>query len=336
MMTDNPHIGSTANLQQGFDYLLEQPAISGLFKSRKKDVWLAHNSSALLNKKIFPWLEYNRSIPFFLFIHNMDVHAPYIPPAPFDNMFDPEYTGNINGTFDKDTGIYKAKTPEDINHVKSLYDAEIRNVDEHIRRLMAKLKNLQLDKNTLLIIVSDHGEEFLDHGGWNHGRTLYNELLRIPLILNYPDKLPEGKRIKKAVSIIDIMPTILDLVGIESYSQAEGESLIPIIKGEKRQQPYIFSSYKGRFFSLIADNWKFIYDNKSGHAELYNLKNDSEEKRNLADREPELVKKYTAIIKNWVLLQKKSFRLFQHRAFQRIEVNQEEMEALKALGYLQD
>ncbi len=335
MMTDNPHVGSTANMQQGFDFLLEQPAISGLFRIREKDVWLAHNSSALLNEKVFPWLEHHQQMPFFLFIHNMDVHAPYIPPPPFDKIFDSNYEGNINGTFDKEKGFKQAKTPEDINHVKALYDSEIRNVDEYLRRMMIKVKNLQIDKRTFLIITADHGEEFLDHHGWNHGRTLFNELLKIPLILYYSDNLPGSKRIGDPVSIVDIMPTILDVLNIECNSYAEGESLLHIIKGNRRRNEYIFSSYKRRFISVIDFPWKLMLDLKTPHVELYNLQDDPKEKRNLFKQKSDLVRKYSDIIMKWWEKQGKILMFFRNKSIQKIEIKPEELEALKALGYIQ-
>jgi arylsulfatase A-like enzyme len=335
MMTDNPHVGSTANMQQGFDFLLEQPAVSGLFKSRDKDIWLAHNSAALLNEKVFPWLEHSHHMPFFLYIHNMDVHAPYIPPPPFNDIFDAGYQGKINGTFDKEVGFRQSKTAEDVRHVKALYDSEIRNVDEYFHRLMVKMKNLKIENNTFFIITADHGEEFLDHNGWNHGRTLFNELLNIPLILYYPDKLPGSKRIKTPVSIVDVMPTILDVLNIECNSYADGESLLPIINGDKRRDEYIFSSYKRRFISVIDFPWKLIFDLRTSHVELYNLQDDPKEKRNLFEQRSELVKKYSDIIMKWWQKQRKTLMFFQNNSVQRIEIKPEELEALKALGYIQ-
>lgn len=185
---------------------------------------------------------------FFIFFHSYKTHAPYIPAPPYDKKFDPDYQGDITADLDTIDAINNGDieiSPEDLNHIISLYDGEIREADSALVPLFRHLKRKGLEENTLVIFTSDHGEEFGEHGDVaRHSRTLFDELIRVPLIFRLPGVLPAGKVIEDQVQSIDILPTILDLVGAESERESfQGTSLASLMSegGSTGISRYAFS-----------------------------------------------------------------------------------------------
>jgi arylsulfatase A-like enzyme len=189
----------------------------------------------------------------------------------------------------------------------ALYDGEIRYTDERlIKPLLEEIRRLGLFESTMIILTSDHGEEFLEHGSLGHSRALYEESLRVPLIIKFPNAEHQGIRIKSAVREVDIMPSILDVLGIDdSGHQFEGQSVLSMLKpGEKDHRVsvgYKFAprytdqhqfGYVLRLISANMDDHKLIWKEDVHRRkdilqriELYNLHNDPEEKNNLAENE---------------------------------------------------
>jgi len=181
---------------------------------------------------IFPkakeWITKTQGNPFFLFLNTYDVHMPYEPPPPFDNIFDPEYKGTINRW---NEGCVEIIDPELFSRILDLYDGEIRYVDAQIQRLVQFLRDKGLYKNTMLIITSDHGEEFMEHGSMAcHAHTLYNELLFIPLIIKFPKGQWAGRIIPDPVALNDLMPTVLDYIDILFPSHSQGKTLLDYLE----------------------------------------------------------------------------------------------------------
>jgi arylsulfatase A-like enzyme len=149
---------------------------------------------------------------FFSVIHLYDVHSPYSPAPPFDTAFCPE---GVNGTTRWDlTDEGDLLNPEDLQHLTDMYDSEILYVDSELSRLFAELKNRGITGNTLIVITSDHGEEFLEHGGTGHGHALYNEQILIPMIFAGPE-IADGIVSPVPVASYDIMPTIISYLGAD-------------------------------------------------------------------------------------------------------------------------
>jgi arylsulfatase A-like enzyme len=176
----------------------------------------------------------HRGQPFFLFLHFFDVHADYIPPDEDWRPFDPDYTGTIDGRrFSENSAFRAGMDRRDYDHVLALYDGEIHYVDRHLQMFLARLHELDLDRNTLLVITADHGEEFLEHGYKSHRYTLFEEVLDVPLIFRFPGVIEGRRRFPQLVRQIDIMPTILSLVGIRPPPEVMGRDLGPLLRGEK-------------------------------------------------------------------------------------------------------
>jgi len=169
--------------------------------------------------------------PFFLFVHYWDVHYDYIPPAPYDTKFDPDYDGSVTAEhFMKNPEIHREMDSRDLQHVVALYDGEIGWVDEHIGKLIAELKRRELWDDTIVVLTSDHGDEFFEHGEKGHQHSLYQELLHVPLIVRVPGFA--ARQVDARVELIDVMPTLLDLVSVSAPSGLQGRSLAPVLRGE--------------------------------------------------------------------------------------------------------
>lgn len=189
------------------------------------------------------WIERHKDRDFFLFLHTYQIHNPYDSPAPYNTLF-----------LDKTASFTRIDmSPLRFNHenrfkpipeatrqnIISLYDGEIRYTDEMlIRPVIQKLKALGLYDNTMIIVTSDHGEEFFEHGSWLHTHSLYNETIKVPLVIKFFDSAHAGRRIHRYARLIDIMPTVLDALGLKVRGRGmDGKSLLPILEGKTRGTP---------------------------------------------------------------------------------------------------
>ncbi len=309
-ISNNAGISKLYQFDQGFDYFNEKCMDACLWKSAE-----------CMTSQILPWLEKNYHSPFLLYLHYMDPHAPYNPPSPFKGML------NKSGE-------------SDIDRLISYYDGEIRYVDYHLGKLLSKLKELGIDDNTLLIIMADHGEEFLEHGSLAHGPTLgdptlYEEVIRVPLIFRYPDLFPRGKIVKGVVRSIDIAPIILDVAGIPKFKDMEGVSLLPLLSGRVQDLKLTAFSETGELMgrgkkSLRSSTWKLISDYSSSEIELYDLQNDPDEIHNLAAEEFELIGDLLKIMNNI----QKSFTVSEYPSEEKVRIDEETREKLRSLGYI--
>lgn len=195
--------------------------------------------------------------PLFLFCHLFDPHHDYIPPPPFDALFDPDYEGDIDGRgYFENRRIYDpAKTParqvgeRDLQHLRSLYRGEIAWTDHALARLFETLERVGRLERALVILTSDHGEEFFEHEGRGHRRTLFEEVLRVPLVLVPPGapERAEPLRSDALVSLADVLPTVLDYAGAPPARTAYGRSLRPLLEGgrlEPRAQVASLAFYR--------------------------------------------------------------------------------------------
>jgi len=225
---------------------------------------------------------------------------------------------------------------------KDRYDAEILYFDTITKDFFNKLKKNKLLKNTWIIITADHGEEFGEHGRkMGHGRTLYSEVLRVPLIFYNKDVTKEERKIKSRVRLIDLAPTVLDLAGIPKPKLIDGVSLKREItekvlteSGDLQaiSQVGLNDLIKNKnLISIIDGDYKYIHDSISGKEELYNLENDPKERINLAKSAPETLAEFRKIRDNYMSTK----RLAIKRVVPDDEFNKELKEQLRSIGYLQ-
>ena len=201
---------------------------------------LEKNAAEVGCRYALDWIERHKDRNFFLFLHTYQIHTPYRSPSPYNTLFLAEDSrfkeidlGQLRFNHEN---RYKS-VPEDLKqNIIDLYDARIRYTDESlIEPLLDKLKKLELYDNTMIILTSDHGEEFFEHNSWEHSHNLYNETIKIPLIIKFFNSKHAGKRIKNSARIIDIMPTILHELDINvSHLKLDGKSLVDLLNDKKK------------------------------------------------------------------------------------------------------
>lgn len=191
----------------------------------------AVTSPALVDRALEILAE-ERERPLFLFVHFFDVHGDYVPPEEDWRRFDPDYRGVLTGRdLARNPLVHSGMPRRDLEHLVALYDGEIRFTDRHVGRLLDGLARIGLRERTLVVLTADHGEEFLDHAGVGHRRTLFEEMLRVPLIVRMPGT-PAGRRIPGQVSHLDLMPTLLELLEVPGPADGLGRSFAAAVRGE--------------------------------------------------------------------------------------------------------
>ena len=171
----------------------------------------------------------------------------------------------------------------------ALYDAEVAFTDHHFGQLVAWLKNKGLYDSTAILVVSDHGEEFFDHGGWGHGNTLYQEQLAVPLIVKFPGQVGAGQRLDELAQHVDLLPTILDLLGIDSPAHVQGRNLWPsqgLVGGHSTSGGVAYLNLDGRemdsFVSPRGKLIRYLGANQAAYKfELFDLATDPSERHSL-------------------------------------------------------
>ena len=199
------------------------------------------------------WIEEHKEGRFFAYIQTIDPHVPYDPPGEFVRMYDAsEYGGQVRPRMTGDL-LEKAKRrpPEvvfderDKRRIAALHDGEITQHDQFFGAFLDRLSELGLAEDTLIVVTSDHGEEFDDHGSWGHGHSVYQELLHVPLMFRLPGRLPSGGRVSDAVSTMDISSTVTELLGVPGMPANEGHALVSLMLGEPSTHPAVaFSDFQ--------------------------------------------------------------------------------------------
>jgi arylsulfatase A-like enzyme len=260
---------------------------------------LGYKSAAVVERQFLDWLSRESDRPFFAFINVWDAHAPYLPPPPFDTLFGPRLPGR-----DPQMPAGRTFTPRELRAEIDAYDGAIAELDQRFARLLEELDRRGVLDNTLVILTSDHGEEFGEHGVFTHGHTLYDRALRVPLVVFDPRRSEPGQRVSQFVSLRDLPATVLDAVGVAAGHGIPGTSLLrhsvaatgsadaaeapvdTILAGVNHApgNPPEYPVSLGDLRSVIVDPLKLIV-NSAGLVELYDLRADSVEMQNLAENE---------------------------------------------------
>ena len=235
------------------------------------------------------FLRSRRGLPTFLYVHTMDPHVPYEPPAPFDRMFEPFPTPE-HPARDPRTDY---KEPLDRERMIGQYDGDIAFGDREFGRFVRELKAAGLYEDALLVFLSDHGEEFLDHGRWLHGRSLFDELIRVPLVVKLPGNRGAGTRVAGQVQGLDVVPTVLEAAGLPIPADLGGQPLQRMLKAGTPPRPAIAEiSHRGFVaHGVRTDADKYVRRFSPDDDELYfDLRQDPKEKTSLTAEKPERVR----------------------------------------------
>jgi arylsulfatase A-like enzyme len=267
------------------------------------------------------------SAPLFLWLHLMEPHSPYAPGALTRGMFPPEGRPHLIPAASQPPSWLLAGSPQDLRLYESAYDEEIASVDVAVDRLFRQLAEADRFENAVIVVAADHGEQFLDHGGWEHGDTLYDELVHVPLVIRLPSTA--GRRIDDQVQLIDLYPTLLQLAGISSSSETSGRSFTDLLSGTHTSEQ-AFIELPNRAYAVRADGWKCIMF-ADGHDELYDLSADPAERHNVADAHATRVDALKHIIERHLV---SALERGETVGRERAPVDPAILEQLRSLGYL--
>ncbi len=272
---------------------------------------------------------------YFLFLQTFDVHCPYQPLQEYALQFQTrppadhiDTTGKCGDLDSLNTSLSDGQ----IHFISDMYDAGIRQTDDALGELVEFLQEQNAFDNTIFILLSDHGEEFGEHEELGHGRALYNEVLRVPLVILAPGFPP--RVIDERVGLVDVMPTVLDLLKIES-PPIQGRSLLPLLAGLEKKGSVEWVQFsetnpnKASLRSIVLDDSKLIVDLNSGDVELFDLLHDPEERVNLAAEQPERVSELRQ------RLDSHFESITRAEAAPSAQPTQENLEQLRTLGYIE-
>jgi arylsulfatase len=289
----NPYVSAYFGWDRGWDVF---------YDSMEEDVddMVPYIKADKINRKVDTWLSSHlstrRGQPFFLWLHYMDVHEPYIPERRYIDLIDPSIRLSKEEMFSlfKEVLLKRdASNPETVHVLKKLYWAHIREVDEAVKEFFGILTKWDILKDSRIIITTDHGDEFGEHGGLSHDGKMYSELVHIPLMIYEPGR-EKGEVCNTVVSTLDVSPTVAYLFGLKPVEEFEGHSLLPLkdysVKGvygeavdkhgsqEKGEEKEVHYYREG--------DLKIIYRERDDSWELYDLKKDPKELNNLIGSSP--------------------------------------------------
>jgi arylsulfatase A-like enzyme len=341
----NANAGRGAGLAQGFDVVFEPIALFRFatrnqegFEGSRSSLRGPSGSSELIAHRLREWLPAHRDLPLFLYVHPNDPHGPYNPREPFASL----------------PGIERAQQERKARRAYSLYGGDVRAAVHFLGDVLREFERAGLLERTAISLVADHGEEFLDHQLQGHGENLFEETLRVPLLLRAPWVLPSGIVHRGRVGLTDIMPTLLDLLGVPAGRELEGKSLVGLVPNHSesamfprgpafahllnqgmRLKPKVMADpdVMGEV-AVLRDHWKFIVKDYGRHDELetmlFDLREDPGELRNLVAAEPGLASELERLAREWY----RGERLRSAQGQETLEIRGEDLEKLRALGYI--
>jgi len=275
MFHNNPYLSRATGLERGF----------------QRYVMYGSNAQNGVDRAL-SWIEDQGSAPWFGVLHLMDPHFPYAPPAPFDEQFAgrsvesiPEWPPNL-------AALRAGRPSDEIAQLSSdLYDGEIAFTDQQIGRLLDEIDKRGTLANTIVVLHSDHGEEFWEHGSCDHGHAQNEEVLRVPLVIAWPDHVPAGRVVESRVRALDLFATLLELAGIPSPNPVDATTLVPLFESTGAARPVIAEAvHAGRreIKAILRDNVKLVVRGAT-EIDYFGLAQDPGERANLAPTHPEHV-----------------------------------------------
>ncbi len=285
----NPHLASRFGYGRGYDwYELIPNRDAKRLRSRES------GPTALADwdwdSFLRPAMDEAGAAPVFLYLHEVDPHGPYEPPAPFDRLYE---TGEAGALSSESNTLHRINlgeitpTARDVAHLKSQYRGEIAYMDRFLTRLLERIE-ADMPGDTITVFVSDHGEEFYERGNMQHWMTLHNESIHVPIILSFPGGRYSGHRVSMGVGLADIAPTLLSACGIDRPAGFTGRDLVPYLEERETDPHPVFAEvlpYIDRIpltDAVMFEGWKLIRVGRGANARygLYNLRADPGELHN--------------------------------------------------------
>ncbi len=294
------------------------------------------------------WALEHRDERFFLYVHTIDPHVPYDPEEEFVSMYDsrsnyegqvrPRMTGELlaNAKGNNPSVVF---SPSDVRRLEALHDGEITQHDRHMGAFIDRLKESGLWEDTVFVFVSDHGEEFNEHGSWGHGHSIYQELLHVPFLIHREGLNP--RRVGAAVGTIDIPSTLTEMAGIPAMNGVASRSLLPLMHGQQRPGPEVaMSEFLDERRVMITSHWKFFVRGNLRH-NMFDLREDPSESNQLDVTDNPIAARYLRTLQgqflgasdraNWLDAEQRAGQ--RHRAGE-VQMDSELQQQLRELGYL--
>jgi arylsulfatase A-like enzyme len=323
-VTNNPFLSSEFGLQRGF----------ANYDYAHADHIILRRADKVVDKAL-RWLNARDQGPTFLLVHIYDPHAAYDPPPSFQRRFTHGYDSKLDYPVAAGAGIrwgVQKTTEQDRAFIIAAHDEELAYVDTQVGRLLRGLESRGRLKDTLVIFTSDHGEELFDHDKFEHGHSVYQELLHVPLLVWGPGV--RAQRVRGVVSHVDVVPTILDALGLSPWPELPGLSLWPVLRGASAPGNRAILSevtlYGDEWKSLLRWPWKVAVTDGAEAPRLFHLERDPGEHNNLANAERE---RLAAMAEEALALAQESERA--RGQIQAAELAPDLRARLKALGYIE-
>lgn len=298
------------------------------------------------DQAVLAWLRKRPERPFFLFVHYFDVHSdfdvlPYEAPPEYRSRFAPDLPANFpfgDGEVFASRylwrmnrrGIRYSEPERDL--ARSLYDAGIAYVDDRVGDLLEELEKAGLLQEATVFLVSDHGEEFQEHGKVLH-EQVFEELVRVPLVISFPEGRFAGRRVGQPVETIDVVPTILALVGVEPRGPLQGRSLLSLLEGGGSRDAPVFSrNQEGSQYAVTERRWKLVERLDARDTLLFDLERDPQEQEDRSQEDPAVAVRLKAALDDW---KRNALRMRPALAPAR-PVSEGLRRSLEALGYTAD
>jgi arylsulfatase A-like enzyme len=361
--SSNGFIGLSSNMHQGYEEFHEPASLADsgppyTSKTARENV-----------ERAAQWIERHRDTPFFVFLHLNDPHAPYEPRPPYNTMWaDPAQRDEhvrqrealkktIKDAFQASRGMATREEMLEagidpaayIAYDLAWYDGSIRGLDTEMGRLLERLRGVGLDRDVAIAFLSDHGEEFLDHGRMWHEHSAYGELVHVPLIIRWPAGVAAGRVVDDPVHLLDVMPTLLDLGRLPQPKGIQGQSLAPLVRASgdpsswKRRPVIIEKQPLARGFpsasesyAIIDGNWKLIYNKVPvpgrPEYELFEFPKDRLDQKNVAGEHPDVVARLAKMLNGWHTMA--TAARLKPDAEMTKTMSAEELQRLRSLGYV--
>lgn len=330
--------GQLTNLHKGFEEVHESTS--------QADVVYSSKSAREYVDRVVEWLDLHRDEPFFIYLHVFDPHPPYEPRRPYDALWtDPAKRDEhirqrdslrkvvtvpfmaAQGMATRDEMMKAGVDPASyLAYDEGWYDASIKALDVELARLFERLRGHGLNDRTAVAFLSDHGEEFQDHGRMWHGQSVYGELARVPLFVRWPGGVPGGRKVDEVVELIDVMPTLLDLSRLSPPKGVQGQSLMPLLQASnatgaaRKRRPVITEKQPERIatdapdpkaelesswqsFAINDGEWKLIHHTirpaERPEFELFDAQHDLLDQKDVAAGHPDVVQRLAKALGGW-------------------------------------
>jgi arylsulfatase A-like enzyme len=344
----NEYLKRGFGLEQGFDRIdpfYAERYLLGLYKllrhlhvvERPGYAVALHANAAEVTDRALHRLRRLDQRPFLLYAHFMDTHHPYAPPPPYDSMF-----GRVEGApgpaelFAKTRRALSPSGGEtlsrgEVEQLENYYDGSIRFADDQIGRLLREAARVSGERELVVVITSDHGDEFFEHGLFYHNNLLYEDLIHVPLVFWSSKRFARGLEVRGLARHVDILPTLSALIGAGPPPGVAGRSLLPVLEGEPDTAD-VESFAEGDFCaSLSHGGWKMMMVDSTGAFHLYDVSRDPDEREDLSAAAPDVYERMKAKLSEYVQAAAAERR---RSGAAQAKADEETVRKLKALGYM--